>query len=41
MSSEGPHTFDSFEGAIHAPSCEYCGIKVIGHGLDAASFCFC
>jgi hypothetical protein len=37
------HTFDSFECAIHAlaPSCEYCGIKVIGHGVEADGHFYC
>src|SRR5215217_6109389 len=31
------HTFDSFECAIHAmaPVCEHCGVKVVGHGVEA------
>jgi hypothetical protein len=31
------HVFDSFECAIHAlaPTCEHCGCRVIGHGIDA------
>ena len=30
-------TFDSFECAIHAlaPTCEHCGVKIIGHGIQA------
>jgi hypothetical protein len=37
------HTFDSFECAIHAlaPSCEHCGIRVIGHGVEADGRFFC
>jgi site-specific DNA recombinase len=37
------HTFDSFECAIHAlaPTCEYCGIKVIGHGVEADGRFYC
>ena len=37
------HTFDSFECAIHAlaPSCEHCGCKVIGHGVEADGRFFC
>jgi hypothetical protein len=37
------HTFDSFECAIHvlAPSCEHCGCRVIGHGVEASSGIFC
>jgi hypothetical protein len=31
------HTFDSFECAIHAlaPTCGHCGIRIIGHGIEA------
>ncbi|XIA66458.1 hypothetical protein ACFIOY_10975 [Bradyrhizobium sp. TZ2] len=30
------HTFDSFECAIHAlaPTCDHCGIRIVGHGLE-------
>ena len=37
------HTFDSFECAIHAlaPSCEHCGVRVIGHGVEADARFFC
>jgi Rieske Fe-S protein len=37
------HTFDSFECAIHAlaPTCEHCGCRVIGHGVEAAGTIFC
>ena len=37
------HTFDSFECAIHrlAPSCEHCGCKVVGHGVEAGGHFFC
>jgi hypothetical protein len=37
MSGGSAGTFDSFECAIHAlaPTCEYCGVKVIGHGVEA------
>src|SRR5437763_5281354 len=30
-------TYDSFECAIHAmaPTCQHCGCKVIGHGVEA------
>jgi len=40
---EEPRTFDSFECAIHAlaPSCEYCGIKVVGHGVEADGAFYC
>jgi len=42
--SDAPaRTFDSFECAIHAlaPSCEYCGIRVIGHGVEADGAFYC
>ena len=37
------HTFDSFECAIHAlaPTCEHCGCRVIGHGVEAGGRVFC
>ena len=37
------HTFDSFECAIHAlaPTCEHCGCRVIGHGVEANGTIFC
>ncbi len=43
MPGEGTRTFDSFECAIHAlaPSCEYCGVKVIGHGIEAEGHFYC
>jgi hypothetical protein len=36
-------TFDSFECAIHkmAPTCEHCGMKIIGHGLEKSGRMFC
>jgi hypothetical protein len=36
-------TFDSFECAIHAlaPTCDHCGCKVIGHGVEADGSIFC
>jgi len=36
-------TFDTFECAIHAlaPVCEYCGVKVIGHGVEADGHFYC
>jgi hypothetical protein len=38
-----PHTFDSFECAIHAlaPTCAHCGIRIIGHGLEEDGTFFC
>ena len=37
------HTFDSFECAIHllAPTCEHCGCRVIGHGVEVDGSIFC
>jgi hypothetical protein len=37
------HTFDCFECAIHAlaPSCDHCGVRVIGHGVEADGRLFC
>jgi hypothetical protein len=36
-------TFDSFECAIHAlaPSCEHCGCRIIGHGVEAGDSLYC
>ena len=33
-----PHTFDSFECAIHAlaPRCDHCGCRILGHGMEVA-----
>jgi hypothetical protein len=37
------HTFDSFECAIQrmAPVCEHCGVKIVGHGVQADGQFFC
>jgi len=37
------HTFDSFECAIQvlAPSCECCGCRIIGHGLESQGVFYC
>lgn len=37
------HEFDSFECAIHklAPTCDKCGTRIIGHGLEAEGRFFC
>lgn len=37
------HVFDSFECAIHrlAPVCANCGVKVVGHGVDANNDLYC
>ena len=37
------HTFDSFECAIHAlaPTCANCGVRIIGHGMEADGTFYC
>lgn len=37
------HTFDCFECAIAvlAPECANCGVKIIGHGLEAGARFYC
>ena len=37
------HTFDSFECAIYAlaPTCVHCGVRIVGHGLEANGLMFC
>ena len=37
------HVFDSFECAIHllAPVCERCGVRVVGHGVEADGVFYC
>ena len=37
------HVFDSFECAIHAlaPTCDNCGIKIIGHGMESNGSFYC
>jgi hypothetical protein len=37
------YIFDSFECAIHAlaPTCDHCGIRIVGHGLEANGSMFC
>lgn len=37
------HVFDCFECAIHqmAPVCQHCGVKVVGHGVEADGSFFC
>lgn len=37
------HVFDSFECAIHmlAPTCANCGVRIIGHGIEANGSFFC
>lgn len=35
--------FDCFECAIHklAPSCDHCGCRIVGHGVEASDRIFC
>jgi hypothetical protein len=42
-STSGRYTFDCFECAIHAlaPLCTHCGIRTIGHGVEANGRVFC
>lgn len=37
------HVFDCFECAIHkmAPVCEKCGVKIVGHGVQAEGSFYC
>lgn len=37
------HVFDSFECASHAlaPTCEHCGCRILGHGLESGGLMFC
>jgi hypothetical protein len=37
------YTFDSFECAIQAlaPTCEHCGCRIIGHGIEANGTMYC
>ncbi len=37
------YEFDSFECAIHllAPTCNHCGVRIIGHGLEANGSIYC
>lgn len=37
------YTFDSFECAIFslAPTCDNCGVRIVGHGMEANGSFFC
>jgi hypothetical protein len=37
------HVFDSFECAISrlAPECGHCGVRIVGHGVQAGGRVFC
>ena len=41
--AETTHVFDSFECAIHAlaPTCEHCGCRIIGHGVETNVSLYC
>ena len=43
LPGQDARTFDSFECAIHvlATACEHCGVKVIGHGVEAGGRFYC
>ena len=43
MPGDEARTFDSFECAIYAlaPTCQNCGVKVIGHGVEAGGSFYC
>ena len=43
VAGSSPRTFDSFECAIHAlaPTCEHCGCKIVGHGVEAGDAIYC
>lgn len=36
-------TFDSFECAAHrlAPSCDHCGCRILGHGVETGGAIYC
>lgn len=36
-------TYDCFECAIHAlaPTCEHCGCRIIGHGVEKDNIIYC
>lgn len=37
------HTFDCFECAVQklAPVCDYCGVRVTGHGVEKSGAFYC
>lgn len=43
VQGEERHVFDSFECAIHAlaPTCERCGCRIVGHGVEAQGTVYC
>jgi phage terminase large subunit GpA-like protein len=36
-------TYDSFECAVHAvaPTCEHCGCRILGHGVETDDHIYC
>jgi hypothetical protein len=43
LSSRDAALMSQFECAIHAlaPTCEHCGVRIIGHGLEKGGRMFC
>jgi hypothetical protein len=43
IAGDGPHVFDSFECAASAlaPTCEHCGVRILGHGVQESERIFC
>jgi len=43
MPGDQPHVFDSFECAVYALAtyCEHCGVRIIGHGVEANGSLYC
>ena len=43
VGSEQAHVFDSFECAIQAlaPTCARCGLRIVGHGVEADGAFYC
>ncbi|MGH3329608.1 MAG: hypothetical protein ACRDPT_17750 [Streptomycetales bacterium] len=43
MAQGQKHIFDCFECAIHrmAPTCEHCGCRIVGHGVEADGRFYC
>ena len=43
MPGQDARTFDSFECAISilAPACAQCGVRIVGHGVEAGGTMYC
>ncbi len=43
VADEQRYVFDSFECAVHklAPTCQHCGCRIMGHGVEASGAMFC